>query len=541
MAKYRIKGPDGATYEVTAPDDATQDQVLAYVQSQHAPKADFNNVQAGTPTTQPSTKIDGQTVGQMSGFNRFGYGIAAPIADTVVGLSEITGIGSPEWQRETMQRVNAAQSTGAGKVGSVAGNIGMAFAVPELKALKAAPLLRGAASGALFGATRGTNEGESRLVNTATGAGLGAAGTGIAGLLGRYASKAHAAIPELKREMIGVADRYGIPLHVSQLTDSLPAKVAASAAKYLPFTGAGKSAQAQQAAFNDALSQTMGNTPGIARPLSDDAMRATGQRIGQIYNDVYGRNNVSLAPASLSRMSDVYNRAVSDMTPENAAIVGRQLDRIINTFADGGAKGAKYQNLRGDLASAASKNPGAVGDAIKALRRELDDAAAQSVGDLDASALKAANAQWANYRTVQDALKQRVGAGENVAPGNLWNLIRKGSTKDMRELARLGKTVLQDPIPDSGTGGRNLFYALFGPGLAGAKFSAGTTLAPAAIHAGAGITAGRLLNSPLFARAMLNRGQGATALIPYTQALPAATPAIAPFWQQYPVQDSNGP
>lgn len=32
MPKYRITGPDGASYEITAPDGATQDQVLAYAQ-----------------------------------------------------------------------------------------------------------------------------------------------------------------------------------------------------------------------------------------------------------------------------------------------------------------------------------------------------------------------------------------------------------------------------------------------------------------------------------------------------------------------------
>lgn len=36
MPKYRIKAPDGKTYEVTAPEGATQAQVLAYVQHQHA-------------------------------------------------------------------------------------------------------------------------------------------------------------------------------------------------------------------------------------------------------------------------------------------------------------------------------------------------------------------------------------------------------------------------------------------------------------------------------------------------------------------------
>lgn len=36
MATYRITGPDGHQYNITAPDDATQEQVLAYAQAQYA-------------------------------------------------------------------------------------------------------------------------------------------------------------------------------------------------------------------------------------------------------------------------------------------------------------------------------------------------------------------------------------------------------------------------------------------------------------------------------------------------------------------------
>lgn len=38
MAKYRITSPDGGIYEVSAPDDATQEQVLSYAQQNFAPK-----------------------------------------------------------------------------------------------------------------------------------------------------------------------------------------------------------------------------------------------------------------------------------------------------------------------------------------------------------------------------------------------------------------------------------------------------------------------------------------------------------------------
>lgn len=49
MAKYRVTGPDGSVYEVYAPDSASNDEILRYVQS---------NV-GGGQTTQPSQPQQG--------------------------------------------------------------------------------------------------------------------------------------------------------------------------------------------------------------------------------------------------------------------------------------------------------------------------------------------------------------------------------------------------------------------------------------------------------------------------------------------------
>ena len=57
MPKYRITGPDGATYEVTAPDGATEQDVLAYAQANYQPKqADFSGVSSQAQTTADGRK-----------------------------------------------------------------------------------------------------------------------------------------------------------------------------------------------------------------------------------------------------------------------------------------------------------------------------------------------------------------------------------------------------------------------------------------------------------------------------------------------------
>lgn len=62
MAKYRITAPDGNAYEITAPDDATEDQVLAYAQQNYSQSqgADFSNVKSGSSSTS-SAKPRGST------------------------------------------------------------------------------------------------------------------------------------------------------------------------------------------------------------------------------------------------------------------------------------------------------------------------------------------------------------------------------------------------------------------------------------------------------------------------------------------------
>lgn len=50
MAKYRITGPDGGTYEVTAPDGASEADILSYVQQNATPRA-----AASVPSTPPAT------------------------------------------------------------------------------------------------------------------------------------------------------------------------------------------------------------------------------------------------------------------------------------------------------------------------------------------------------------------------------------------------------------------------------------------------------------------------------------------------------
>lgn len=167
MAKYRIQGPDGATYEINAPDSATQDEVLAFAQQhfgqQANPDAELN--------IDPTTGLDkfGRTAEQrhailnkanalgaeaqaqnptegMSGAQKFAAGAGKSVVDSGRGLRELSvGLGAMlpgsigDAYKAEYDRLKAEQAaantedapllhTGAGLTGDIAGYVGQAVA-----------------------------------------------------------------------------------------------------------------------------------------------------------------------------------------------------------------------------------------------------------------------------------------------------------------------------------------------------------------------------------------------------------------------------
>lgn len=540
MAKYRITAPDGGTYEVTAPDDATQEQVLAYAQQNYqqpeaaaAPQAQANTAERpidpseGGSTLQFATpwKTYDTGIPLSQGVTRGLAGLGKSAVDTVEGIGQLTGMVDTAAVDERRKLDAPLMSTGAGLAGNLIGQVAQigvpvgGLAKGASFAGRAAPYVGAAARAGTFSAAQGVGEGESRAGNAAQGAAWGVAGQGVASGLGKMAASAKEAISPAVRQSIESARAAGIPLHLSQVTDSRFLKGASAVLNNLPFTGASKAAGKQQEAFNRAVSRSFGADASL---LTDDVMKAARQRIGHVYDDVFARNEVGLTQLDLGRMAQIEKAAIQDMTADQSAVVSRQFQKIIDDFADGKVSGDKYQSLRGSLSDAADQ--GQAGKAIKALRKALDDAAFRSVGGADAKALKRANSMWANMRTTQDALKQVSGASGNVRPASLWPLVRKGSTPEMRELAKVGQNVLKKEIANSGTPERELIYRLLG--LGGAGTLGGIGLPALGQTALLGMGAGRAMNSPLVAM-MLGQGKPINALARAAKPAPRLLPAAA--------------
>ena len=215
MAKFRITGPDGGVYEVTAPDDASEQDVLGYVQQNAGaagqagptnqtgtPRAAEDRSMAALAASDPSVALRNRS-GELRGQKASGTlvdrvrslasGASFGLADEFAALmSKLTGVGGQPGADGTYSGNLAAERRRDAQIpsdvripGEIAGGLltgsGLArqgatllnMAKPTISGMA----LRGGAEGAAYGAAHGFGQGEGeqdRLEKAAYGAALGA-------------------------------------------------------------------------------------------------------------------------------------------------------------------------------------------------------------------------------------------------------------------------------------------------------------------------------------------------------------------------------
>lgn len=503
-----VTGPDGR--RLRFPDGTDQATVMQVLQEQY-PDADWGEAQQKqtvTPQAPDVGELARQTyddspflqralISAGAEFNSLGRGIGQLVTPNDSAIHQrITG------SADAARPFSDAPHGGANIVGRALPYLAtLPLGGPESAVLARVPQagralslgLKGATAaleGSAYGGLREVRDGESRGENMRNGAIAGVVGRGVAGGLGKLVAGGREGIDAVKRSLIDVAQREGIPLHISQVSDSIPAKIAASMAKYLPFSGASTAARAQQDAWNRALTRQAGHeTPR----LTDDAIAAMRDNFEQGYNGIWSRNDVTITPQDYHALQGVLKETERDFGSKSdaVAVVRAQIDHVLNSADNGVLPGRGYQALRKSLAGV---QPGtAVGGQVGKVRAVLDKAANDSIGPQDAAALAQLNANYRNFRVLDKLMARKDGAVADISPAALWSAVNQRgpkATRTMRELAKVGQGLLKDPIPDSGTAPRLL--------MAGAGASAaagGVPLAALAKLALLGATGGRVLNS----------------------------------------------
>jgi hypothetical protein len=295
MATYRITTPDGAAYNVTAPDTATPDQVMAFAQQQH--QATVNQInndaisQGARDTTQGMSTLDLVRAGAGKAFTDLARGAG----QLIPGLVTRQDVADSRTQDAPLM------ATTAGKVGNIAGNVA---------AIAPAALIPGVntiAGGAALGAVTGLIQPSTSTKETVTNTGIGA----VAG----------AAVP-LATKLIQLGKAAAEPLYEAGQNAIVGRTLNAAAGKDAP-------AVAQKLA--DAAKPFVGPSQGTPKTVMGEYVAGSVPTVGQASENA----GVAALERAASANNPSVTNAISDtMKAQNAARVG-----VLNDMA--GADGAR--------------------------------------------------------------------------------------------------------------------------------------------------------------------------------------------------------
>lgn len=518
MAKYRITAPDGGTYEVTAPDDASEADVLAYAQ---------RNYKAEAPKPEPSM-MDSikQGAGNLAaGAVRGAGSIGATLTDLLRSkLADPVQSAIPQNMRpQVTQGLQAAsrgdalrsemdaglQSMGAqpdslmyqgGKLGGeIAGTAGVggvlangARALGATRALAGLePIVNGVAKGLETGGFRvgelaGTGAGTLARLGTGAAVGGTAAGlvnpedAGVGALIGgalpgatKLAGKAGSALRNsltrggVAPEVAALAKRaqdLGINIPADRLVNSRPLNALASGLNYVPMSGRAATEDAMNSQLNRALSKTFGQDSSNVT----QALRKADDVLGGQFDDFLRNNTVRVDQQFMADLAEAGNQASRELGSDGAGIISKQIDDILAKATTGEIDGQAAYNIKKTLDRIGKRNTPEAYYALD-LKQKLMDVLNRSVGEQKAGAFATLRKQYGSMLELEKLAKN--GAEGEVSVARVANM-KKIPNPQMQELADIAAQFVKPREGQHGSAQRALVGALgFGagglPGLLG--------------------------------------------------------------------------
>lgn len=449
MPTYEITAPDGRTFDVDAPEGATQDQVIAYAQGE------FARMQRKGA----ADKYAGEDVAQMGGLSRFAGGAKHAWDSAAMGLQNLMpdfvkrgvasadeALGLTPLKQEQVEQGKAFVAEGgkAAKAGEIAGDVAIT-AVPAMRAMrgvqvagrvlpKAAALanpyvaagISGAGTGYVFAPEDKEKAAGAGAIGGILGEGLGRVLTKtIGGLFSRGVT------PEAKQLM-----DEGVNVPLWKANESPVLRNLAERAKALPVTGT-LMKQQEAAAIRD-YNRTLvkGATPplpvldeasGVLRwvqpkqaevkEVGQEGMRKLAERFNQAYDAVYEGRRIPIDDAFGNEVSQIA-RATEAYTPGAAADVGGAIRRMNDTLR-AGTETTRTVSPIVDVAGNpfASETLGHAGVSNQNFKRALDQ-----LNDSVTSAWRAGDAERAQaLELVRDAV---TGLRQRGLPPEVQSMLR---------------------------------------------------------------------------------------------------------------------
>ncbi len=515
MPKYRITGPDGGTYEVSAPEGASESDVMAYAQANYKPKADFSGVTSSVRSTAPSpeqadedSRIRAGAVSDSS-LDNFRAGVGKSLVDSYEGVKmlgtdaaryfveEGLGMQAPGLRgsldqqmantADRRQRDAALMDTKAGFGGNVAGTVAQLVGpgiAARTTAAGAALLPRTIAGNALQGAALGgaqpVSSRDERAGNMALGAVGGAGGAVLGNTIGRAAGRAKDAISEPVRELYDAAKARGITLTPGQFSDSRFLKGTQSMLRSVPFTGAQGRYDAQVGQLNREIAGAIGEKADV---VTSNVYALAKARQSRTFDELTSRNALKVDDQlvrSLTNIAESAKMGGNELASQIDAAVDTLYSRA--TTGPGGVviPGEAYQMFDsqiGKLMKSGGPSSHYLGNIQKAVRRAMDN----SISPADKEAWKRVRTEYGNRKTIAP-LVAKAGDGP-ISPASLQGAVTNnasskeamasGTRGELGDLARIGQR-MKEP-PSSGTAERGAVGAIMGGGAVMDPLTGGLT------------------------------------------------------------------
>lgn len=528
MAQYRVTSPDGSTYDVTAPDDATPEQVQSMVAQS------IGNAPAAPAQDHPSL------------LGRIGRGVVRGVRDPIDAGAQMlvrgaSAIGlAPQSEVDRVDQINRdaeqgyqqSRGSSAGTFdpsrlgGQIVGTAPLFALAPAGGATLAGRTAMGAVTGAGIGALVepvDTSKGDfwqQKLGQAKSGAIAGAVAAPVTAALSRVIQPKTA--PDVKTLM-----REGVTPTPGQILGG-GWRSAEEKAKSIPLLGSSIRSAEQRSAeqFNRAAIDRSLAPIGQKLPkgvTGHEAIEFANDQLSKAYDDVITKIG-SIAPdqqlgQEITNLGSMVGTLPKERGDQFLRIIKSEIADRIDQYGRVTGEGFKAadQNL-GKLAAQYMRSTDAdqqtLGRALSAAHDSLRGWLTRVAPPEASDALKAANAGWANFKRVQRAASSVAAEDGLFSAAQLHGAVRaldrskdKGGfakgTALMQDLSAAGKNTLANKVPNSGTTDRLLAtLGVLGP-AAGATVSpwlaAGALPAVAYTKAGQAMLGGLLARRPALA------------------------------------------
>lgn len=528
MAQYRVTSPDGSTYDVTAPDDATPEQVQSMVAQS------IGNAPAAPAQDHPSL------------LGRIGRGVVRGVRDPIDAGAQMlvrgaSAIGlAPQSEVDRVDQINRdaeqgyqqSRGSSAGTFdpsrlgGQIVGTAPLFALAPAGGATLAGRTAMGAVTGAGMGALVepvDTSKGDfwqQKLGQAKSGAIAGAVAAPVTAALSRVIQPKTA--PDVKTLM-----REGVTPTPGQILGG-GWRSAEEKAKSIPLLGSSIRNAEQRSAeqFNRAAIDRSLAPIGQKLPkgvTGHEAIEFANDQLSKAYDDVITKIG-SIAPdqqlvQEITNLGSMVGTLPKERGDQFLRIIKSEIADRIDQYGRVTGEGFKAadQNL-GELAAQYMRSTDAdqqtLGRALSAAHDSLRGWLTRVAPPEASDALKAANAGWANFKRVQRAASSVAAKDGLFSAAQLHGAVRaldrskdKGGfakgTALMQDLSAAGKNTLANKVPNSGTTDRLLAtLGVLGP-AAGATVSpwlaAGALPAVAYTKAGQAMLGGLLARRPALA------------------------------------------